>query len=362
MVLPTSYSAALLLIIFTMICWGSWANTQKLTGKWRFELFYFDYSIGVLLCAVIATFTLGAMNPQEISAWDSFALTSYTKLAWCVAGGFVFNLANILLVAAISVAGLSVAFPVGIGLALVIGVIWNYALNPQGHPTLLFSGAALVIVAIVLDAVAYKKHAATLVKTPEPAVKAAAPAASAMRRGSAPKKMPKAGPSKGIALSLISGVLMGSFYPLVEMGKTGDTSASPYGAALLFAVSVFLSTFLFNFFFAMVPITGAPLDLLGYLRGTRKQHMLGILGGIIWMAGTIANFTASSAPASVQVGPAVSYAMGQGATMISALWGILVWKEFAGAIPRVRLLLTAMLILFLCGLILVSIAPIYSRA
>jgi glucose uptake protein len=80
------------------------------------------------------------------------------------------------------------------------------------------------------------------------------------------------------------------------------------------------------------------------------------------MVGTIANFAAASAPATVQVGPAVSYAIGQGATMISALWGLLVWREFAGANGRVRVLLTVMLLLFLVGLALVSMAPLYSRA
>jgi glucose uptake protein len=327
-------------------------------------LFYFDYSFGVLLCAVIAAFTVGAMNPNEISTIDSFALGGIRKIAWGVGAGIVFNLANMLLVAAIAVAGLSVAFPIGIGLALVIGVVWNYFLNPQGHPALLFGGSALVIGAIIVDAIAYRAHARNIRQVLAANATAAPTAAQksfGLRRPQAPKSA-KAGPAKGIALSLISGVLMGSFYPLVEMGKSGDNGLPAYAIALVFAVGVFCSTFVFSIFFALLPVQGEPVQLSQYFGGTGKQHLLGLLGGIIWMVGTIANFAAASAPATVQVGPAVSYAIGQGATMISALWGLLVWREFAGANGRVRVLLTVMLLLFLVGLALVSMAPLYSRA
>jgi glucose uptake protein len=379
MYLPTTYVAALLLTILSMICWGSWANTQKLSGKWRFELYYFDYTFGVLLCAVIAAFTFGSMNSEELTFIDMFALTAKRKAAFAVAAGAVFNLANILLVAAISLSGLSVAFPIGIGLALVIGVIWNYTLNPQGNPGLLFSGAGLVVIAIIVDAVAYRTHARQqkrgresvadhgAAEPPKPKPVANIPSTPSRSQSSSrsrkhtalpPVKPPT--PLKGIVVSLISGVLMGSFYPLIEMARAGDDGVRPYGDALLFAVGVFLTTFLFNFFFMLMPIHGHPVAPLDYFRGTKRQHALGVAGGLIWCIGAVANFTASSAPSSVQVGPAVSYAMGQGATMVSALWGLLLWKEFAGAGVRVKTLLTVMLLLFLAGLTLVSIAPLYA--
>ena len=258
----------------------------------------------------------------------------------------VFNLANMLLVAAISLAGLSVAFPVGIGLALVIGVIWNYILKPQGNPTLLFTGAAIVAGAIIVDAFAYR----TL---------EAGQAAQAAKQGAA--HVPRKTTGKGIVLSLLSGVLMGSFFPLVEMGKAGPLGLGPYTIGFVFALGVFLSTFVFNLFFMNFPVEGPPVAISEYFKGTGRQHLLGIVGGLIWATGTIANFVAASAPESVQVGPAISYAIGQGATMVSALWGLLVWKEFAGAAPRVRLQVAVMLILFVCGLGLVSVAPLYAR-
>jgi glucose uptake protein len=342
MILPETYLSALLLIILSMLCWGSWANTFKLTGRWRFELFYYDYSVGVLLAAIIAAYTFGSMG-NELSFSDNMLVAAKRNMAYAVAAGMVFNLANMLLVAAISVAGLAVAFPVGIGLALVIGVVWNYFLNPQGNPTLLAAGVALVMCAIVVDALAYSAHA-----------KPAAPAGGRKKSAS----------SKGILLSLISGVLMGSFYPLVEMSKGGGVDAAglgPYAVAFLFALGVFFSTFIYNLYFLNLPVEGQPLSMLAYFKGTLPQHALGIFGGIVWCTGAIANFVAASAPNKVQVGPAISYAIGQGATMVSALWGVLVWKEFAGASSKVRILLTLMFVLFLAGLMLVAIAPLYAR-
>ena len=341
MILPVTYAGALLLTILSMVCWGSWANAFKLTGDWRFEIFYYDYSAGVLLAAIVAAYTFGSLGP-DLPFADNLAFAGKRSMAYALAAGTVFNLANMLLVAAISVAGMAVAFPVGIGLALVVGVIWNYFLNPQGNPTLLASGVALVVAAIIADAFAYRAHARSQT----------VPGARKRRAG-----------AKGIWLSLASGLLMGSFYPLVEMSKglgVQNGGLAPYSVALLFSAAVFVSTFVFNLYFLRRPIEGKPLSISTYFRGAHRQHLLGILGGMVWCTGAIANFAAASAPKTVQVGPAVSYALGQGATLISALWGLLVWREFQGARPGVKTLLAIMLALFLAGLALVSIAPLYA--
>src|ERR1700736_6698126 len=346
MIVPATYNSALLLIILSMICWGSWANTFKMAGKWRFELFYYDYALGVLLAAIVAAYTFGSMG-EDLSFSDNLIIALRRNMAYAAAAGVVFNMANMLLVAAISVAGMAVAFPIGIGLALVVGVVWNYLLNPQGNLTFLATGVVLVVGAIIVDAWAYSAHARTVT----------------LKTAKLAKKSPGRSP-KGILLSLISGLLMGSFYPLVEMAKGGgpdNAGLGPYAVAFLFAVGVFLSTFVFNLYFLNLPVQGEGLSMFDYFKGSAKQHILGIVGGLIWCTGAIANFVAASAPKSVQVGPAISYAVGQGATMVSALWGLLVWKEFAGAAPRVRVLVVIMLILFLCGLTIVSIAPLYAR-
>jgi len=234
MILPATYASALLLIILSILCWGSWANTFKLTGTWRFELFYYDYSAGVLLAAIVAAYTFGSMG-SELSFSDNLEVASKHNMAYAFIAGGIFNLANMLLVAAISVAGLAVAFPVGIGLALVVGVIWNYLINPQGNPLLLTIGVVLVVCAIVVDALASKAHAQ--------------PARSSTS-------------GKGILLSLISGVLMGSFYPLVEVSKGDGVNAAglgPYAVAVLFSLGVFFSTFVFNLYFLKFPVAGRRL-------------------------------------------------------------------------------------------------------
>lgn len=353
MILPSTYLAALLLSIVSMFCWGSWANTQKLAGKWRFELFYYDYSLGVLLCALIAAFTFGSLNSKDLTFSDNLMIASRHAMAYGLGAGAVFNLANMLLVAAISVSGLAVGFPVAIGLALIIGVVWNYLLNPQGDPLLLFGGALLVLIAIVVDGIAYssylaaKQEAEIKALSPDPRVKAAR------------KNQP--GAARGIFLSVVSGILMGMFYPLVEMAKGGEDGIAPYGVGVLFGIGVFVTSLLYVPFFLNFPVNGEPIHASAYFKGSIRQHGLGWLGGIVWMAGGICNFLASSAPPKLQVGPAVSYALGQGATMISALWGLLVWREFKGANHRVKMLLLVMIVLFVAGLAMISFAPLRAK-
>jgi glucose uptake protein len=353
MILPHTYLATLLVILLSTVCWGSWANTQKMAGKWRFELFYFDYSFGVLLMALLCAFTFGSLGYDGFSFMDDMMNAGKRFVAMGFGAGVVFNLANMLLVAAISVVGLAVAFPVGIGLALVIGVIWNYIIRPQGNPLLLFLGCGLVLGAIVVDAAAYRALEAIRHEKLAQSGKA--------------KSTRKKVSLKGVFLSLASGVLMGSFYPLVVMGKSnewggtaGENGLGPYAIGLVFAIGVFFSTFVFNLFFMNLPVEGEPLELLDYFKGSGKLHLLGVAGGVIWCAGAIANFVGSSAPEQVQAGPAISLALGQGATMVSTLWGLLLWKEFAGADSRIKALLVIMFVLFLAGLGMISVAPLFA--
>jgi glucose uptake protein len=353
MILPHTYLATLLVLLFSMLCWGSWANTQKMTGKWRFELFYFDYAFGVLLVAIICALTFGSLGYDGFSFIDDMMNGGKRFAAMGFGAGMVFNLANMLLVAAIAVAGLSVAFPVGIGLALIIGVAWNYAIRPQGNAILLFAGCALVVCAIIVDAMAYRSM--ELLR------------AEARAKAGKAKSTRKKVSLKGIFLSLASGVLMGSFYPLVVMSKSsewggsaGENGLGPYAIGFVFALGVFFSTFVFNLFFMNLPVEGEPLEFPDYFKGLPKQHLLGVVGGVIWCCGAIANFVGSSAPEHVQVGPAISLALGQGAAMVSTLWGLLLWKEFAGADTRVKALVFIMFVLFIAGLAMISVAPLYA--
>jgi len=319
-----SYPLAVLFTFITMLCWGSWANTQKLAGKeWRFELFYWDYVLGVLIMALIFALTLGSFGSAGRSFLEDLAQADFSNLLSAMIGGAVFNAANILLVAAIAIAGMAVAFPVGIGLALVLGVIVNYIATPLGNPTVLFFGVFLVLVAIFLDAFAYKRipNQASGVTT------------------------------KGLVLSVLVGILMGFFYRFVAKSMSVDFlnlehgKLSPYTAVLFFSVGLLISNFLFNYLIMKKPFVGEPVPISAYFKGGGKVHLYGILGGIIWYVGMSFSIIASG-----QAGFAISYGLGQGATMVAAFWGVFIWKEFKEAKPGTNTMLALMFIFFIVGL------------
>ena len=325
---PQSYLVAFSFMVITMLCWGSWANTIKLCHGYRFQLFYWDYVLGLLLGALLWGLTLGSMGGSGRAFLADITHAGTSNILFAIAGGVVFNIANLLLVAAIDIAGLAVAFPIGIGLALVVGAVSSYVIAPAGNPLLLFGGIALVATAIVLDAMAYR-----LRETGQPTLS-----------------------TRGVAISLVAGLLMGTFYPIVSKGMTGAGAPGPYATTFFFAIGVALCAFPFNYLLMRHPLDGsAPAAMSGFWRARGSWHLWGILGGVIWCTGAVLNFVASRAHI---VGPAVSYSIGQGATMISAAWGVFIWREFAGAPQRSRNFLTWMFVFFLCGLSAVALAPI----
>ena len=159
MILPQSYNAALLLMILSMLCLGSWAVTFKLAGKWRFELYYFDYAFGVMLAAVAIALTVGSMGWDGFSLFDDIAHAGRRQLLFGFLAGAIFNLANMLLMAAIAVGGLAVAFPIGFGVAIIGAVLMNYADTPSGNAMLLYAGCLLILLAVILDSAAYRLRA-----------------------------------------------------------------------------------------------------------------------------------------------------------------------------------------------------------
>jgi glucose uptake protein len=333
MIVIHSYTWAVILAVITMLCWGSWANTQKLaTKKWPFQLFYWDYAIGVLLLSLLLAFTAGSVGSEGRSFLADLAQADFKSLLSAFLGGVVFNIANILLVAAIAIAGMAVAFPIGIGLALVLGVIVNYIAIPEGNPLMLFLGVALVTLAIVLDALAYRKI----------------PGASAKST------------TKGILVSLLAGFLMGFFYRFVAASMSMDFvnpeagKLTPYTASVIFALGLLVSNFLWNTLFMYKPLAGEKATYSDYLtKGNTRLHLIGILGGVIWSIGMTFNIIAAE-----KAGPAISYGLGQGATLVAALWGVFIWKEFKGA-KGVTGLLTAMFLLFVVGLALIIVSRLY---
>jgi glucose uptake protein len=326
-----SYSLAVFFCIITMLCWGSWANTQKLAEKsWRFELFYWDYVIGILLLSVVFAFTLGSTDGQGRSFLVDLQQADQSSIQSALLGGVIFNLANILLIAAISIAGMSVAFPVGIGIALIWGVIDNYLKVPSGNPTLIFSGVILIAIGIVVNALAYKKLTGSEQKVS----------------------------SKGLIISIIAGVLMAQFYGFVVDGMIKNFSIpetgklTPYSSIVVFSIGILISNFLFNTILMRKPVQGTPVSYADYFNGDFKSHLTGILGGIVWCIGMSFSIIASD-----KAGPAISYGLGQGAVLVAAIWGVFIWKEFKAAPKGTNSLLYVMFLCFFVGLSLL----VYSK-
>ena len=329
MYIVSSYTLAVLLCVITMVCWGSWANTQKLAQKsWRFELFYWDYVIGIVLTALAFAFTLGSAGEAGRSFLTDLGQANTAALRSAFIGGVAFNAANILVAAAIAIAGMSVAFPVGIGIAMVLGVIVNYVAAPQGDVTYLTLGVVLVVVAIVLDALAYRKLAAER----------------------------NTNVRKGLLYAVVGGVLMALFYRFVAASMVTDFARpeagllTPYTAVVLFALGILASNFLFNTLFMRRPVEGAPVSYADYFAGTAREHLTGVLGGVVWCIGMSLSILAAG-----EAGFAISYGLGQGAILVAALWGVFVWREFRG-VPGTTGLLGAMFVTFLAGLGLIVYA------
>ena len=331
MFIVNNYLLAVIFCFVTMLCWGSWANTQKLAGKtWRYELFYWDYVIGILLFALLSAFTLGSFGSHGRSFIPDLCQAEWGNIGSAFLGGIIFNAANILLSAAISIAGMSVAFPVGCGLAMGLGVIINYAGAAKGNPVLLFSGVALVAIALVLNALAYKKLSANMKKVS----------------------------SKGIIISLIAGLLMSFFYRFVAASMDLENFVNPaagkmtsYTAMFIFACGIFVSNFIFNTLVMKKPFEGTPVSYRNYFKGGFNIHLVGVLGGLIWGLGNAFNLIAAG-----KAGAAISYGLGQGGTLVSALWGVFVWKEFKGAPRGTNSYLYAMFLFFIAGLGLIIAA------
>ena len=329
MFIVQDYSLAILFCVVTMLCWGSWGNTQKLASKtWRYEFFYWDYVIGVLLFSVFSAFTLGSFGSEGQGFLLNLAQADMRSLGSAFLGGIIFNAANILLSAAIAICGLSVAFPVGIGLALVLGVFVNYFSVPKGDPVTLFGGVFLIVLAIVFNGIASSKVSEVSGQT--------------VRK-------------RGVLIAVCAGILMAFFYRFVAAAMDLENLESPavgmmtpYSALFVFAIGIFISNFLFNTLVMKKPFMGEPVYYSQYFKGNFNTHLVGVLGGIIWALGTACSYIAAGT-----AGAAISYGLGQGATMVAALWGVFIWKEFKGASKSTNLLIALMFILFILGLALI---------
>ena len=318
---PPSLTIALLMMIVSAICWGSWANTFKGVKNYRFELFYWDYAIGIFLISLVLALTMGSTGHDSSSFLNNVQSADGRNIISTLVGGAIFNLANLLLVAAIDMAGLAVAFPVSIGIALVVGVVLNFILQPKGNGVLLMAGVACAFIAVVLDGKAY---------------------GSLLRVGKGISR-------KSIVVCVVSGTLMGLWSPFMTYAMTRGHALTPYSAATFLTLGALLSCFIWNIYFMKKPLVGEPVSFGGFFSGPPSGHLLGLLGGGIWGLGTVFNLAAGSSTAF-----AISYAIGQSAPMVAALWGLLAWKEFAGSGSRAKLYLTLMFVFYGLAILLVA--------
>jgi glucose uptake protein len=318
---PPSLTIALLMMITSAICWGSWANTFKGVKNYRFELFYWDYAIGIFLISLVLAFTMGSSGRDSSSFINNVQSADASNIVSTMVGGAIFNLANLLLVAAIDMAGLAVAFPVSIGIALVVGVVLSYALQPKGNALFLAIGVVCAFIAVVLDGKAY---------------------GSLARAGRSVSK-------KSIVTCVVSGVLMGLWNPFAAYGATRGNALTPYSSAVFLTLGALLSCFIWNIYFMKKPLVGEPVNFSGFFSGPPRGHLLGLAGGVIWGIGTVFNLVAGKSTSF-----AISYAIGQSAPMVAALWGVLAWKEFAGSGSRAKVYLTLMFVFYALAILLVA--------
>jgi glucose uptake protein len=323
MFLPATFATALIMTILSTICWGSFANTYKLTKNYRFELYYWDYAAGIFLVSLVLAFTLGSIAGGEQSFVANLHSAAAMNMLDAGIGGFLFNIANVLLIAGIEIVGLAIAFPISIGIALVEGVILSYLIQPAGGAFLLGLGVAMAVLAVILIGKAY----------------------GALLSGN--KKVPR----KGILVCLISGLLMGTFAPFVTKSMTALHPLTPYTVAVLFTAGALVCCFFFNVFLMKKPLVGDPVGFSGYWSAPGSYHALGLLGGSIWGLGTVFNFVAASL-----VGVPISYAIGQASPMIAALWGVFIWHEFRGASTRAKMYLAGMFVCYVLALFLIAYA------
>ena len=321
MFVPHAFNIALLMMITSAVCWGSWANTYKGVKNYRFELFYWDYAIGIFLISLVLAFTMGSTSNDAASFLNNIRSADNSNFLYTLAGGAVFNLANLLLVAAIDMAGLAIAFPVSIGIALVVGVVSSFLLQPKGNAGLLAAGVVCAVIAVILDGKAYGS------------LKKAAGSVS----------------QKSITVCIVSGILMGLWAPFVTHAMTQGHTLGPYSIGVFFTLGALLSCLIWNVYFMKKPLVGEPVNFSGFFRGPASGHMLGLLGGAIWGIGTVFNLVAANF-----TGVAISYAIGQSAPMVAALWGVLVWKEFEGANRQAKTYLALMFVFYIFAILLVA--------
>jgi len=353
MLLPTTATAVLVALLISLLGWGAWACFYKATKRIRFEYLAYDFTWGVVVASVVAAFLLGMWDSKELTFQDNYLLAGLRKMAWAGGAGIVFNLANMLLLASTSVSRLAVAFPVAFGVAWSIGSIWEYMVRPSVNPMLVFVGSLVVLVAAGLSFVAYRwyltdeAHKAIKALTADPRAKTAPQAADTSVRG--------------LVLAILSGIFFAIFFYAINEAVSGDNGVASYGAALILAGGVFGSTIILVPFFLNFPVRGKPLAVRQYVQLEMRQHVFGIIAGIVWTAGLLGGLVTVGLPSAIQPSPVVAYLLKHSGPLVTAALGLVVYRELPEAASRVNAMMAAMFVLMLVGMGMIALAPIYGQ-
>lgn len=345
MILPSTYLATAALVAIALICLGSWANLYKLTQGWRFELFYFDFAIAVLGTAAVLGLTFGNMGFDGFTLIDDILHAGRKQEFFALTGGVLLNLGTMFLLAVVSIAGLSLAFPSVIGIGAVVTICVSYALAPQGNLILLFTGAGLLLVAVIFNLLGYHNYLS--VKLIEN-----------IKTGKV-KSLKTTVNIKGIVLCVVGGLMLGAAYPVMQMAAYRDVEnengVGPYALALLVAIGVFLSAFVFNLFFMNVPVEGPMVEISAYFKGKFKQHLLGLAAGVVWCIGMEAGLVAAMGQGAGKIAPQVVFGATRGSMVLGALWGVLAWKEFFDSDTRWKSYIWLTLLLLTAGTVMITL-------
>jgi len=323
MLLPTSYGAALLTLALAALFWSTWANLQRADRKWRFELFAFDFALGGIVCALLLALTVGnAGSTNNFTFDETLTVASKRNMATAFAGGAIYCIGNMMVFAAIVLAGMSTALPVAAGMGLLLVTLLSG--NPD-NAALHYGGAGTLLAALAAAAMAQKTAAAET------------PAKTGMHPG-----------WKGFILACVGGAIIGIALPLVESSRGGEIGVGAYGASVFMAFGLLAMTPLVNVYFLNLPVQGEALPLKAFLKGTKKQHLMGFLGGALWAGGTVAFFVSAGgafpgAPKFLAMEAAV-----QGGAVAGAICGLTLWGEQAGA-PKAKLMLMGAMALLAGG-------------
>jgi|SRR5271157_1219689 len=348
MILPQTFGAALFLSILGLVCLGSWASAYKLAGKFRYELFYVDFALGAALLAVIYAFTVGTLgvNLDGLSFLDDLGNAGKRQWLFGFLAGIIFNLGNMLLMSSVSVSGMAVAFPAAFSMALIVSTVVNIlGGGPAGNTTLLLAGCGLLLLVVIVDAITVNmlgvlRH-------------------EALARAGTAKSTRRPSSMKGVILAVVGGLLMGACLPLVDRARESDIGMGPYTLMVLFSLGMLLSTLVFSVFFFNLPAEGDPVGIKDFLKARPVTHGKGLLAGAVWCTGALALWVTAQAPDVLRDSRALAFFLSQGAPLVAALWGLLVWREFRDGDVRVKTMSVVMLVLLACGLALLALAPVH---